>query len=145
MAKRVVATIRCDGDDNSGYTASISNEGYVYIIGKDYRNSTAEEFSMRKVPSLKNIQSIDCSDHILCLDSLGSVFTFGGNVYGQLGIGNQNTHFISDPQKVKLPPCKQVSCGDSFTICLISYETFLEISPFTAHWNKEFQLSEPVI
>ena len=40
------------------------------------------------------------------------------NEYGQLGIGDKDLSHTSIPQKVNLPPCKQISCGNNFTMCL---------------------------
>ena len=73
------------------------------------------------IPSLINILQIDCGyEHIVCVDTDGSVFSFGGNSVGQLGVCGDvrllnSTHI---PQKVDIPPCKQVSCGRNFTICV---------------------------
>ena len=75
----------------------------------------------RMIPSLIHIKSVaTIENHSVCLDNDGNVFTFGSNEFGQLGISKdkdrlKSTHF---PRKVNLPPCKEVSCGCEFTICL---------------------------
>jgi len=76
-----------------------------------------------------NIASIDCGhSHALCLDYNGNVFSFGSNIYGQLGIGKRRklldlfkkqSSMVIEPQKIDIPPCKQVACGDKFSICVL--------------------------
>ena len=74
----------------------------------------------RLIKGLCDIKMIDCSyGHILCLNFYGSVFSFGYNDHGQLGFGKYcnelKTHL---PQKVDIPLCKQIACGNDFSMCL---------------------------
>ena len=55
----------------------------------------------------------------MCLSSDGTVYSFGDNYFGHLGIGIEKT--IPVPM---LPKIRQVSCGNYFTICL-DYEGFI--------------------
>ena len=114
--KRTLATIVCSSD----YTLSISHEGVFYFgFLVDIQLQTVEQiFPPRKIPSLEKIKSIDSRLHCACLDYDGNVYTFGVNFYGQLGIGDHTVQSTNIPQKVELPPCKQVSCGATFTFCL---------------------------
>ena len=109
------------------YNSSIfvSNEGDVYSIGCNNEGVLGHDeqnvFPHKVISSLKHIVSISCGFyHTACLDNEGTVFTFGANQYGQLGVGKDEeilycTHL---PQKVTLPPIKQIACGGSSTICL---------------------------
>ena len=121
MACRLVSTMVC-GDN---HTLCITDDGTVCSFGRNERGSHGHEESMvfppKVIPSLTNISSIDCGTiHTICLDYEGNVFTFGGNSYGQLGVGNQDDPipFTYIPQRVDLPPIKQVACGYNFTICI---------------------------
>ena len=48
------------------------------------------------------------------------MFSFGSNENGQLGIESNkgSRNFTCEPQKVNLPPCKQISCCGTSSICL---------------------------
>ena len=119
--RRTLSTIVC-GLNNS---LCISNEGIVFFFGYLYRDCDGIEklvIPPKAIPSLTDITAI-CSlngSHYACLDSNGNVYTFGSNVCGQLGVGMDKDalDYTHIPQKVNLPPCKEVSCGDNFTICL---------------------------
>ena len=106
-------------------TIYVSDNGNVFSMGnitKGVHGHAEDEVSPpRIIPTLKNITSIASSgDHSVCLDYDGNVYTFGSNLFGQLGIGIDRYSLESThtPQKVTLPSCIQVSCGDNFTICL---------------------------
>ena len=43
---------------------------------------------------------------------------FGCNKFGKLGVDKETLPFTHIPQKVNLPPCKQILCGDHSTTCL---------------------------
>ena len=79
---------------------------------------------------------------IVCLDNDGNVYTFGNNEYGQLGIGDKDLSHTSIPQKVNLPPCKQISCGYDFTMCLSENG---EIYPFGNNINGQLGLGNNTI
>ena len=121
MARRESSTIVCA----YGYTVCISNEWNVYSFGStDSKGHGHEENKVippKQIPNLKCIQAIDCGwGHTICLDIEGNVFTFGRNYFGQLGVGKDvrtlgSTHI---PQKVNLPPIKQISSGSYFSLCL---------------------------
>ena len=118
MANRSVSTII----GSSEYTFSLSNEGNISSCGHStlgiHGHKEATVFPFKIIPTVKNIKSIAMRYHCVCLDEEGNVFTFGNNLYGQLGSKNLTKDYTHKPQKVNLPPCKEVSCGDFFTICL---------------------------
>ena len=56
--------------------------------------------------------------HTITLSDNGTVYSFGFNKYGQLGLGHQNWP-IRIPKRISnLPKIKLVSCGQYFTICV---------------------------
>lgn len=121
MPSRTVATIVCSGHR----TICISESGDLYSFGKGEKGEMGTEeinvFPPQRISSLSNIVSVDCgSFHTICLDNEGAVFTFGWNDYGQLGVGKDNAtvEFTSSPQKLNLPPIKQISCGNKFNACV---------------------------
>ena len=107
----------------STHTLSLNHDGFVFSFGY----STCEVHGHEKklvflptiIPTLHNIKSITTGTHTVCLDYDGNVYTFGSNSFGQLGIGVDKDTLLSThiPQKVNIPPCKEVSCGNTFTIC----------------------------
>ena len=123
MATRVLSNIVCS-DVNEAYTLCISECGGVYSMGESKEGAHGHEtkvVSPRLIESLKNIHSISCGNgHSVCLDVQGNVFTFGSNYYGQLGIckGRETVPLSHIPQKVNLPPIKQISSGCYFILCL---------------------------
>ena len=106
-------------------TMCISDEGNLYSFGFSGNHAHGHEedhvFPPKIIPTLNNIQSIAIGEtHSVALNNNGNVFTFGCNRYGALGIsvGEDILEFTHLPQKVNLPLCKQIACGDNFTICL---------------------------
>ena len=132
MAYRTIAKISCADDilaNSFGCTMSISEKGELQMFGKDatssFLNSESEDDeiegecnSLQSFSSLKNIQAVHCCfDHTICLDDFGSVFTFGNNECCQLGVGDQ-LEFTSNPQKLNLPPIKQISGCIMSSLCV---------------------------
>ena len=109
-----------------GTTFCISDDYLVYVFGNIGRyisnnNHSNNTYIPRVVKGLCDIKTIDCgNNHILCLDFNGSVFSFGANISGQLGIGKSSNEFSRTyiPQKIDIPPCKQIACGEEFSMCL---------------------------
>ena len=104
-----------------GNSFCISDDYFVYISNKIFNNDNNNKHIPRLIKGLYDIKIIDCGiKHILCLDFDGSVFSFGENDDGQLGIGQDFVELkrIYIPQKVDIPPCKQIACGYYFSICL---------------------------
>ena len=101
--------------------STVSSVGYSDLGAHGHEDE--QIFPPKMIPTLKNIMSIftGCA-HSACVDDEGNLFSFGSNEFGQLGIGvdEDTLEFTHTPQKVNLPPCSQVSCGDYFTTCLTS-------------------------
>ena len=70
------------------------------------------------ITSLPKIQQISCGmDFTVCIDEEGSVWSFGNNLHGQLGIGNKIME--RTPQQIpNIPPMKSVSCGGYHTLLI---------------------------
>ena len=131
---RHVSNMFC-ADLPSSFSICLSDNGDVYSMG---RLTSLHDLSYSKkviIPSSKNIQSIHSSQsHTICLDVNGQVFTFGKNDYGELGIittsfftealnsfktwYRSKDTLIKEFHSVDLPPCKQVSCGTNFSVCI---------------------------
>ena len=120
MLNRNVPSIVC----GHTYTLCLSVDKNIVSFGKSNRcghgHEEEEVFPPKIIPSLKNIKSIATGSHCICLDDNGNVFSFGCNHFGQLGVGynNEELEYTHIPQKVNLPPCKEVSCGFSFSVFL---------------------------
>jgi len=133
MAYRPLTTTSACGDEvlrSNSFSLFVSSKGDVYSIGIHTQGAHGHEKRVRTptmISSLTNVISVGCgTKHSVCLDSDGNVFTFGSNYFGHLGIGvdRDTLEFTHIPQKVNLPPCKEISCGDDFTVCL-SEDRFL--------------------
>lgn len=67
--------------------------------------------------NLENVKTVYCGNsHTIAMTKFGEVFTWGNNLYGQLGLG----HFINHntPQKVNLENIQSVVCGHEFSVAL---------------------------
>ena len=97
--------------NSESVTLSISSDGNVYGCYGQHGHEEHDVFPLKMISSLKNINSIALGEaHSVCLDYDGNVYTFGDNRKGQLGVGverNSLSH-THTPQKVNLPPCKQI-------------------------------------
>ena len=62
--------------------------------------------------------------HTITLSDDGTVYSFGGNEEGQLGLGHNND-IISVPTPIpNLPKINMISCGRNFTVC-VDHEGFI--------------------
>ena len=119
IPSRTTQTMCC----GNTFTICISEDKNVYSFGMSDKGAHGHEnelvFPPKMIPSLKNIESVVYgANHTVCLDNEGTVFTFGCNNSGQLGIGDESVSFTHIPQKLTLPPIKQIACGSTFTFCL---------------------------
>lgn len=66
------------------------------------------------------VSQVSCGlHHTVALLQSGEVFTFGSNIYGQLGVGNLIAH--AGPMQVKIPGTAiQVAAGSNHTAVLTS-------------------------
>ena len=115
--KRTSSTIVC-----GSFTLCITHNKTVCSFGSaatiSYGLKDEDIFPPKSIP-LQNINSINCGPvHSICLDNDGTVYSFGFQDFGQLGLGFTALFYTYIPQKVDLPPCTQISCGDQFTMCL---------------------------
>ena len=64
------------------------------------------------VANLPKIKMVSCGGNFtICVDYKGSMWSFGINDEGELGLGNTITQKV--PQQIKnLPPVQSISCGN---------------------------------
>lgn len=96
----------------------LDDKGFVWFSGKlPFPNfESAEPVKIEQVQNICKISSGEC--HCLLLNDNGDVFSFGSNVYGQLGRGGSGNL----PMKIEnLPKIKDVCCG-SFHSILIDFD-----------------------
>ena len=121
----------CVGEE---HTVCLSDEGIVHSFGsnKYHQLGCAEQnvtfkslpfqvtsFHMNnQILPLPIIKEISCGAYFtICLDYEGSLYSFGQNKQGELGIGN--TILCHFPQKViDIPPVKTISCGVFHTLAI---------------------------
>ena len=117
MACRFVSTLVCGTYPCCGFTFTISHNGEVFSFGTNKQSAVYHK--RVKIKSLQNIHSLDCGGaHTICLDNEGNVYSFGLNYKGELGVSDTQGISKNPPHLVALPPIKQVSCGNEFTICV---------------------------
>ena len=121
MATRLVPTIV----NGIGYSLALSDTGDVFSMGsgssQGHGHRSCKVCPPKKISSLQNIKAIDCGfGHSACLDAHGNVFIFGSNQFGLLGIGRDPSSLPDTykPQKIDLPPIKQVVCSGISNICV---------------------------
>jgi len=85
-------------------------------FGTDYIPSKFTLF--KQVKLLEEIRAVSCGCyHTMCIDTCNNVYSFGENVFGQLGLGhtiNQDTPCLID----NIPSIHSIACGEYFTIFL---------------------------
>ena len=133
MACRHEATIL-----SSGHTLCLSVDGTVFSFGTSNSKAHGQKESIvilpKRISSLIHIKYVATSStHTACINYDGDLYTFGSDCGGSLGIGSgRNNDFGFNvrkslvntldqtcvPQKVKVPPCRQVCCGSYSTFCL---------------------------
>ena len=63
------------------------------------------------------------SNHTITLSNDGTLYSFGKNCNGQLGLGHNNDVSLPTPIP-NLPQINQISCSSNFTVC-VDYEGFI--------------------
>ena len=104
----------------NNFTACVSEDGYVYSFGElNSKNAP------RKIESLKNVDFVECGAlHVICKTLDNTLYGFGNNSSGQLGLGHCNT--VSNPVELEeWPEIIDVKCGCMHTIVLsLNQEVF---------------------
>ena len=123
------------------HTSCLADDGTVHTFGDNLRGQLGLPGNVRriltptKIPFTTNIISVACGAfHSVCLDFNNTVWTFGGNIYGQLGLGHLSNRKI--PQQVPLlSDIHSIACGTNHTLCI---DANGEVFAFGK--NQEFQL-----
>ena len=111
------------------HSLAVDIEGNVWSFGlcSEGRLGLGKEFNSRsicrpwKLKSLKNIVQVSCGySHSICVEADGTLWSFGNNSDGRLGIENQigASDYFHIPVKIQIEPIYKVSCGLNFTICI---------------------------
>jgi alpha-tubulin suppressor-like RCC1 family protein len=77
------------------------------------------------IPGLKGHKVVSISSghyHCAALTSTGLIFAWGNGESGALGLGDTNNY--SEPQRLSLNKCTQISCGARHTACISSGHLF---------------------
>lgn len=95
------------------------------VVGSDVERGDAARIASISparvpIPSESPVTQVSCGlHHTVLLLQNGEVYTFGSNVYGQLGVGDLTVH--AGPVQVKLPSVAiQVIAGSNHTVVLTS-------------------------
>lgn len=91
------------GGGHYGYTAMLRDDGLLMVIGNNNRGLYKQETMSyeRATNVMLGVKSLACGGgHLIIATTDGSVYTWGYNGSGQLGVGNKTNY--SNPQKVTL-------------------------------------------
>lgn len=94
------------------YTA-ITQSGDLYFHFWQFNNRSASINSILKGQNIVSV--VSGKYHLLCLDDKGNVWSFGSNIFGQLGV-NEKTKRIK--QIKKLQNIKQIAAGCFHSLAL---------------------------
>ena len=115
-----VISISC----GKNHTTCLDTNGSVFILGSNLKGQLgigSTELKQTEVPQKVNLPStiqISCGNYFtICLTDNGDVYSFGDNLKGQLGIGN-NVAFFNTPQLIEsLKDVEFVECGGEYVFC----------------------------
>ena len=119
MYSSIICTIGATYCISRDYNVHVLGDTEYYTFNKDFNNIPI------LIKDLYDIKMIDCGlGHILCLDFNGSVFSFGNNYSGELGLGKGRNELEKTciPQRINISSCKQIACGSNFSMCLTKDE-----------------------
>lgn len=118
----------------------IDNEGAVWKFGKPWGVATGTDYQtkIRKVQLNVKISQISCGEsHTLMLSNDFTVYSYGKNTFGELGIGNTTEKKL--PQELSyLGPIHAISCIGNFSLFLTAQSTV-----FACGDNSSGQLGMP--
>ena len=116
------------------HTVCLSDEGNIYSFGggptgraqlgignqsdTSLPNQITDFYINNQIYPLPAIKQVSCGAYFtVCIDYEGSLYSFGENHAGQLGLGNKNEYKF--PQKVQdIPPISSISCGVFHTLAI---------------------------
>ena len=125
------------------HTVCLSGDGVVHSfgsnsngqlgLGEDHGNNVSIP---TPIPDLPVITQISCGENFtVCVDENASIWSFGDNMYGQLGIGSCSK--VNKPQQIRyIPEVKSISCG-GFHLLIITKHLHL----WTCGYNNYGQLA----
>lgn len=110
--------------NGQNHTIFLTNVGELYGFGEGQRGQLGQGYhpKITKITKLKLLSNINCKiieiscglEHTLLLSSNGEIYSFGINSKYQAC--QEDTSDIIFPRKVLSPKCKQISCGNYFSI-----------------------------
>ena len=114
-----LSTIACAGNEIDYFQCSlfISEEGDVYSKGCGINNSHGHPQHIlipKVIDGLKQIISVVSKDYTMFLDSNGTVYTLGKEIFGDFDSNLPSW----EPYKLDLPPIKQIACCKESGFCV---------------------------
>ena len=110
------------------HTISIAENGEVYAFGQNsygelgLGNDEEAVFIPTRITNLPSIYEVSCGCYFtVCVAYDGSLWSFGENYFGQLGIPKEIQKYFYEPQLIEdIPPVISVSCGAYHTVFITS-------------------------
>ncbi|MCI8519452.1 MAG: hypothetical protein HFJ51_05205 [Clostridia bacterium] len=124
MAKNMTDVIEIKAGRN--YTLALKSTGEIFVTGSNiYGELSQNNMGIRRINKFTKIESIDHvvkisagDTHALALRDNGKVYTWGNNVYENLGVGLNNT-IIDTPVEVKnLENIRYISAGKDYAMVI---------------------------
>lgn len=112
----------------SSHNLLIDESGKVYSWGRNEcgqlgHGDRSRYDTPKPIHALEKTMIVNAAtgrNHTLCLTENGTVYAFGDNIQGQLGLGNSCATFVVTPTRIKYKgnPIVSVACGAEFSILL---------------------------
>lgn len=102
------------GGCGRSFSVALDVNGKLYLWGRINHGNFE---SVPKLFGVDCVRSVNCgSNHMFVMCADGSIYGFGSNVSGQLGLGHVNR--VCEPVRLNLSNIKSIHCGGYFTMAL---------------------------
>lgn len=131
---------------NRAYSWGTNNYGKLGLFNVPLNEVVSKPTLINKIENLK--MAAVSETHSLILTHNGSIYAFGSNMYGKLGIGSLNKYYQNDkliePNELEPVRCRNITfadyiaCGPNHSACIMKYDKNMENSYKIFTWGSSF-------